>query len=94
MGDIASNPGSSVLKLRKQVGILALLCLYCLPIALLRQWLLRIQASFTEDYSCRYSSGFTPDSLESDALIYFPIANSDCKDKDIFRNQKVFVKIL
>ena len=81
MGDIASNPGSSVLKLRKLVGILALLCLYCLPIALLRQWLLRIQASFTEDYSCRYSSGFAPDSLASAGRYAFPIANSGDKDK-------------
>ena len=81
MGDIASNPGSLVLKLRKLVGILALLCLYCLPIALLRQWLLRIQASFTEDYSCRYSSGFAPDSLASAGRYAFPIANSGDKDK-------------
>ena len=84
MGDIASNPGSSVLKLRKLVGILALLCLYCLPIALLRQWLLRIQASFTEDYSCRYSSGFAPDSLTSAGGYAFPIANSGSKDKDFY----------
>lgn len=84
MGDIASNPGSLVLKLRKLVGILALLCLYCLPIALLRQWLLRIQASFTEDYSCRYSSGFAPDSLTSAGGYAFPIANSGSKDKDFY----------
>ena len=90
MGDIASNPGSSVLKLRKQVGILALLCLYCLPIALLRQWLLRIQASFTEDYSCRYSSGFAPDSLTSVGGYAFPIANSEGKDKDFFRKRKTY----
>ena len=51
---------------------------------ILRQWLLRIQASFTEDYSCRYSSGFAPDSLTSAGGYAFPIANSGSKDKDFY----------
>ena len=91
MGDIASNPGSSVLKVRKLVGILALLCLYYLPIALPRQWLLRIQTSFIEDYSCRYSSGFTPDSLASAGGYAFPIANSGGKDKDFLYIIQLFL---
>ena len=40
--------------------------------------------SFIEDYSCRYSSGFTPDSLASAGGYAFPIANSGSKDKDFY----------
>lgn len=94
MGDIAPDPGSYVLKLWKLVGILALLCLYCLPIALLQQWLLWLQTSFIEDYSCRYSSGFTPDSLASWGRCAFRLPIPRAKIKTLIHYFIIYSEII
>ena len=48
---------------------------------------------FFEDYSCRYSSGFTPDSLTSVGRLALPIANSEGKDKHFYTLFRVLFEI-